>query len=265
MPASGVQVSEASCTYCVTGAASGLGAAVTARLVAKGHAVITVDLEDADVLADLSTERGRTSAVHSIARRTDVLQGLVPCAGLGPHVDDLAAIVAVNYFGAVELLEGLRHLLGASGDGAAVAIGSNSATTDPTVDEALVHACLRDDEVVARELASESRGHSVYASSKLALMRHVRRSVTAWGDAGVRLNAIAPGAFHSPLMDAVRADRDLGRFVDAVPVPYAPSFAHVDQIAAPIEFLLSADASWVHGACLFVDGGTDALLNPQVL
>ncbi|MCU1458612.1 MAG: dehydrogenase, short-chain alcohol dehydrogenase like, partial [Actinomycetia bacterium] len=195
---------------------------------------------------------------------TDVLHGVVPCAGLGPHVLDLAAIVAVNYFGAVAMLEGLHDLLVASGSGAAVAIGSNSATTDPTVDDAIVHACLRDDEVVARELASASRGHSVYASSKLALMRHVRRSVGHWGQVGVRLNAIAPGAFHSPLMDAVRADRELGRLVEAVPVPLAPSYADVDQIAAPIEFLLSADASWVHGACFFVDGGTDALVNPQL-
>ncbi|MCU1459293.1 MAG: NAD-dependent epimerase/dehydratase, partial [Actinomycetia bacterium] len=52
-------------TYCVTGAASGLGAAVTARLAVAGHRVITLDLEHADVVADLSTERGRASAVHS--------------------------------------------------------------------------------------------------------------------------------------------------------------------------------------------------------
>ncbi len=257
-------MSEPARTYCVTGAASGLGAAVTARLVARGHTVITVDLEGVDVLADLSTARGRASAVEAIGRRTPVLHGLVPCAGLGPHVGDLAAIVSVNYFGAVALLSGLRDLLAASGSGAAVAIGSNSATTDPTVDAAIVHACGRDDEVVARELSAASRGHSVYASSKLALMRWVRASVADWGAAGVRFNAIAPGAFHSPLMDAVRADGVLGRFVDAVPVPLAPSFAAVDQIAAPIDFLLSDDASWVHGANFFVDGGTDALLNPQV-
>ncbi len=257
-------MSDPARTYCVTGAASGLGAAVTARLRADGHSVITVDLEGVDVLADLSTERGRASAVHEISQRTDVLHGLVPCAGLGPHVGDRAAIVSVNYFGAVALLDGLFELLAASGSGAAVAVGSNSATTDPTIDDAIVHACRRDDELVARELAAASRGNSVYASSKLALMRYVRASVVAWGTAGVRLNAIAPGAFRSPLMEAVRADRVLGRFVDAVPVPLAPNFAEVDQIAAPIGFLLSDDASWVHGACFFVDGGTDALRNPEV-
>jgi hypothetical protein len=41
----------------------------------------------------------------------DGLDGVVACAGLGPHVADRALLVAVNYFGAVALLDGLRPLL----------------------------------------------------------------------------------------------------------------------------------------------------------
>jgi NAD(P)-dependent dehydrogenase (short-subunit alcohol dehydrogenase family) len=46
-------------TYVVTGAASGIGKATTERLRADGHTVIGVDLRDADVTADLSSDVGR--------------------------------------------------------------------------------------------------------------------------------------------------------------------------------------------------------------
>ena len=48
-------------TYVVSGSASGIGAAVTARLRADGHTVIGVDLHDAEVTGDLATESGRAA------------------------------------------------------------------------------------------------------------------------------------------------------------------------------------------------------------
>ncbi|PYS95788.1 MAG: hypothetical protein DMF50_07210, partial [Acidobacteria bacterium] len=47
----------------VTGAASGIGAATTARLIARGHNVITVDLHDAEITCDLGTVVGRRHAL----------------------------------------------------------------------------------------------------------------------------------------------------------------------------------------------------------
>ena len=49
-------------TFVVSGAASGIGAATTALLRSQGHRVITVDLRDTDVIADLSTTAGRDRA-----------------------------------------------------------------------------------------------------------------------------------------------------------------------------------------------------------
>ena len=87
--------------YLVTGAASGLGATVTARLRARGERVVTVDLHDADVTADLGTVDGRRDAVEAALEVADgSLAGLIPCAGLGPQVPDRALIASVNYFGA---------------------------------------------------------------------------------------------------------------------------------------------------------------------
>ena len=130
-------------TYLMTGAASGLGAAVTARLRDRGDRVVTVDLRDADVPADLGTVDGRAGAVvRSLALVDGPLAGLVPCAGLGPQVPDHALIASVNFFGAVAFLDGCVDALAAGVPSAAVAISSNSTTIDPTVDADLVAAFL---------------------------------------------------------------------------------------------------------------------------
>jgi len=171
-------------TYAVTGSASGIGAAVCRRLAAGGARVIGVDLRGADVDADLGSPEGRRSAVAGVLRLAGAaLDGLVACAGLGPHVTDRAAIVGVNYFGAGATLEGLREAL-VAGRGAAVAVSSNSATI-PGSDNDIAAACLAGDETDARRRATELEGQSAYGGSKLALARWVRRHAPAWAKAGV--------------------------------------------------------------------------------
>ncbi len=89
-------------TFVVSGAASGIGAATAALLRDQGDRVITVDLRDADVIADLSTAAGRAAAVAGVEQLTDVVHGLVPCAGIaGSTGVDSALVVSVNFFGAV--------------------------------------------------------------------------------------------------------------------------------------------------------------------
>ena len=101
-------------TAAVTGSASGIGAAVRARLERDGARVIGVDLRGAEIEADLATPAGRKTAVEGVrAACGGTLDALVACAGLGPHVERWAAIVSVNHFGAVAVLAGLRDALSA--------------------------------------------------------------------------------------------------------------------------------------------------------
>ena len=247
----------------VTGSASGLGRAVAAQLEAQVDAVIGVDLHDADVVADLSDDDGRAAAIEGVrGTATGGLDGLVVAAGLGPHLRDRAVIVSVNFFGAVALLDGLLDALRAGTNPAAVAVASNSSTVDPSVNADLVAACLEGDEELARSRASVLPGNSVYASSKAALARAVRRRVQTWGDAGVRLNAIAPGPVETPLLQASRDDPELGPAVDMLPIPLGRT-ATPAEIASTILFLLSPGAGYVHGSIVFADGGSDALLFPD--
>jgi NAD(P)-dependent dehydrogenase (short-subunit alcohol dehydrogenase family) len=250
-------------TIAVTGSASGLGAAVRTRLEAGGARVVGVDLRDADVIADLSSKEGRDAAIAGVLDASGgVLDGLVPCAGVGPQVPDHALIASVNYFGFLATLDGLFPALARGTDAAAVAISSNSTTIDPTVDAALVGACVDADEDAARARANELECWTVYASTKVAVARTVRRRVTEWGAAGVRVNAVAPGPFESPLLQGGRDHPVLGQFIDALPVPTG-RIGQPDEVAAVIEFLLSPGAAYMHGSIVFVDGGIDAEVNPD--
>lgn len=246
----------------VTGSASGIGAAVRARLERDGVRVIGVDLRGAEVAADLATAAGRSAAVAAVlAACGGKLDALVACAGLGPHVERWETIVAVNYFGAVATLSGLREALAHGERPAAVAISSNSATL-PYADGALAAACLAGDEAEARRLARASDGHTAYAGSKLALARWVRREAPGWARGGVRLNGVAPGPVRTPLLDAGLAHPLYGPAIRDFPVPTGGPGAP-DDVAAAVAFLLGPEAAFCAGSMLFVDGGTDAMLRPD--
>jgi NAD(P)-dependent dehydrogenase (short-subunit alcohol dehydrogenase family) len=250
-------------TIVITGAASGIGAATRERLEDQGHTVIGVDLRGTEIEADLARPEGRALAVREIHRIAPKgIDGCVVGAGIGPHSQPIAPIVAVNYFGSIEVLDGVLDLL-AEKAGAAVAICSNSAGITGADDPAVLDAMAADDEERSLELAAGLHGFVAYGASKLALGRAVRRRVAKWGEAGVRLNAVAPGPVATPLMQATLDDPELGPLARALPVPWGEHPVDPGRTAAIIDFLLSPDSIPAHGSVLFADGGTDALLRPD--
>ena len=248
----------------VSGSASGIGAATRARLEAAGDRVIGIDLRGAEVTADLATAEGRRQAVDGIRRAAGGrLDGLVVCAGIGPQAEPWSAIVSLNYFGAQTLLAELRDLLAAGTQPAAVAVSSNSAGL-PGMETPIVAACLDGDEAEARRLALTYDGQRAYAGSKLALARWVRRQAPRpeWAGAGIRLNAVVPGAVQTPLLQAGLDHPVFGDAIRGFPIPLG-GFGRPEQIAAAIAFLLGPDAAFCSGTLLYVDGGTDALVRPD--
>lgn len=250
-------------TYCVTGSARGIGGAIRARIESEGHSVIGVDLAGQEVEADLSTPAGRQGAIAAVRERAgDVLDGLVACAGLPPTFKPTETIAQVNYFGAVELLDALKPLLEAAESGAAVAISSNSLGTVPEDDAPLMGPLLAGDVDAAVAAAAALHGIQVYGMSKRALARAVRHRAPGWAEAGVRLNAVAPGATQTALFQATLDDAEIGPFVEDFPIPVGRR-GTVDDIAEAVWFVLGA--TFMVGSIVFVDGGSDAQMRPDVV
>lgn len=255
-------------TTVVTGSASGIGAATVVALREAGHQVIGVDLRDADIVADLSTVQGRRYAVDAALRRcSGGLDGLVTCAGLGPQVDDPGRIVAVNYLGAVVLLDGLFRALRAGSAPAAVAVSSVASAHLTWETNPIATAVDSGDfsgVAAAVQSAGEYRGQFAYAAAKNALTVAVRRRAVEWGAAGVRLNTVAPGAVDTPLLRAGENDPRYGESIRGFTAPQGRR-GRPDEIASLIAYLLGPRAGFVHGAQFVIDGGADAALRPDTV
>jgi NAD(P)-dependent dehydrogenase (short-subunit alcohol dehydrogenase family) len=215
-------------------------------------------------VADLGTPAGRRDAVERATERSGgKLAGIVTCAGLAALPGRAGSLLAaVNYFGTVDVLEGLRPLLVAGG--AAVAISSNSTTVQPEVPADLVEACLHHDEELSAQLADAHGALAAYPAAKLAVAYWVRRNATrsSWAGAGLRLNAIAPGMIDTPMVAGMRADPKAGPMLDMLPIPLGRP-GRPEEIAALVDFLLGPDGTFFCGSVVFCDGGSDALLRTK--
>src|SRR5580692_10710819 len=100
-------------TVVVTGSASGMGLATSKRLRDGGCNVIGVDIQGSEIPADLRQPEERIRVCREIAVRCDgVLNAVVTCAGISGFTSQPASsVVSINYFGTVNLLEGMRPLL----------------------------------------------------------------------------------------------------------------------------------------------------------
>ena len=250
-------------TAVVTGSAGGIGGAVCARLQKQGDRVIGVDVRDAEILADLSTPDGRQQAVAAAREACGgQLDRLVLGAGLNATFADLKKIASVNYFGAVELMDGLRDCLVGRPGAAVVAICSNSAQMGPFLEHPYVLALLDGDEARAREIIEKENGFIAYGGSKNALSRAVRRRASEWGKLGVRLNGIAPGPTETAMIEETRKHPVFGKGFEQLEIPVG-RLASPEEMAGIIAFLLGPEAAFIHGSILWADGGNDAAIRPD--
>ncbi len=252
-------------TYVVTGSASGMGRAVADRLRANGHNVIAVDVQQADVVADLSTPAGRRAAADAVLSACGgTLDGAVLAAGLGPTPgpDRPQLITQVNYFGVVELLQAWRPALASAERAKVVVFSSNSTTTIPAIPGRAIRALLAGDgekAVRTLKLLGRAAPSMAYGASKVAVSRWVRRNAVTrdWAGAGIRLNAIAPGAILTPLLEKQLSTPAEAKTIHSFPVPIG-GFGDPGHLADWVVFMLSDSADFLCGSIVFVDGGSDA-------
>lgn len=129
------------------------------------------------------------------------------------------------------------------------------------VSPAVVDACLAGEEEAAVIATKEAAGQ-VYASSKAALARWIRRTAVSeeWAGAGILLNAVAPGLIETPMMEPHLAIDEVRAMLDqALPMPLG-GHGKSEQVAEFIAWLTSPQNSMITGQVIFIDGGTDAMI-----
>lgn len=253
-------------TYVITGSGSGIGAAAARLLREAGATVVGVDLQGAEVTADLSTPDGRRAAVDAVLEATGgTVDAVIASAGVSQPT---ALTVSVNYYGVTEFLTALRPTLARSAAPRAVVVSSMS-SLQPNYPP-LVDALLGSTEPAAREIADQlaadpQTANLIYASSKRAISRWVRaQSVSEeWAGAGIPLNAVGPGIVTTPMTEELLASPESTAFVDAV-VPMPLNYHQPpESIANLCIWLTSVENSHCAGQTIYCDGGSDVVLRGE--
>ena len=240
----------------VTGAGTGIGAAVARRLARDGASVVLVGRRrdpiervaaatgQTFVVADASTEEGVERIVAATVDAHGGIDGLVLNAGVmlpgtvaEASVDDWRATLDVNLTGPFLLARAaLPQLL--ERRGSVVSVASIAA--------------LR-----------AGPGMAAYCASKAGLVLLTQCLAVEHGAAGLRANVVAPGWVRTEMadeeMDEFGGPRGLDReaaYAEITRNVPARRPATADEAAAAVVWLLSPQAAYVNGSVLTVDGGT---------
>jgi NAD(P)-dependent dehydrogenase (short-subunit alcohol dehydrogenase family) len=225
----------------VTGAASGMGAAVTARLLSDGCAVLAVDrvgegllgthalvadLADGDAFAAIA------GAAESLLGGCDILinnAGVCPVGSFGEMTDTMwDAALSINVTAAMKLTRALLPMLAASRAGRVINTGS-------------IMSQYGDAGLVA------------YATSKHAVLGLTRALAMELGPHGITVNCVQPGAIVTGMTKAL--------FDDPASLAYYTDRSALGRIGQPEDvadvmvFLASDDARFITGQGIMVDGG----------
>jgi NAD(P)-dependent dehydrogenase (short-subunit alcohol dehydrogenase family) len=254
-------------TYVVTGAASGIGKATRELLLERGETVIGVDIRDADVTVDLSTPEGRAELVERVSELSGgTIDAVLAIAGLATPS---AKTAAVNFFGTVATLDGLRPLLVGSSAPRAVAVSSMASLFPP--DDELLAALLAGNEsdAIARATVLENggpeQGSLIYGTTKRAIALWIRRNAATpdWAGASIPLNGVAPGVVDTPMTaEMIATPQQREQLTAMVPMPLNGIF-EPRSVAYLLAWLTSEENAHLCGQIVFIDGGSDVVIRGE--
>jgi NAD(P)-dependent dehydrogenase (short-subunit alcohol dehydrogenase family) len=238
----------------ITGAASGIGAAVARTLATSGaRKLILVDLDEDRlrdfafslpcerqvIIGDVADERlwanaDLTGLTHAVANA-----GI----GAGAPIDETSfaewrRIMSVNLDGAFLTVQAAMRAMKGNGGSIVITASAAGVKAEPAI--------------------------AAYGSSKAAVIHLARIAAKEGAANGIRVNSIAPGGVETPiwsnvpffqnLVETMGSEEAAFKAVGSAATPMG-RFAKAEEVAGQIVFLLSDNAAFVTGACLVSDGG----------
>jgi NAD(P)-dependent dehydrogenase (short-subunit alcohol dehydrogenase family) len=235
----------------VTGAASGIGRATVLRMVAEGALVWAADLGKRSteafpqvhnvvpLLMDVCNEEEVISGIDQLIGRESRIDALVNCAGIAvagsaqtASLKEWNQVLTVNLTGTFLVSRYVLPHMIKQRSGAIVNVASDAALVG-------------------------QRDQAAYCASKGGVAQFTRAAALDAAPYEVRVNCVCPCFVDTPLLSAWLSacpDPHLARQQAAATQPIG-RIGLPEEIAAPIAFLCSDEASFVTGAVLPVDGG----------
>jgi NAD(P)-dependent dehydrogenase (short-subunit alcohol dehydrogenase family) len=232
----------------VTGAASGVGRALVARLLQGGYAVVATDVQPIDGLhgdavhtmhADVRDSAAMRDAADACVQRFGGIDLVAAVAGVARnvpmlHMDDADRdlVIGVNLIGAWNTVRAALPALLDRGEGGRVVV------------------CASVQSVLG------TAGLAAYGASKHGVVGMVKALALELAPYGITVNAVSPASVDTPMVTEGRSAAQLARVGATTPVG---RLSTPDEVAAAIAWVAGPEASYMTGANILLDGGTSVV------
>ncbi len=241
----------------LTGGSSGIGAAVVAQMKAAGHDVTSFDIaEPAGVDRWIKTDLADPASIDAALAQADgPYDALINNAGLPPRDGLQETVLAVNWFGLVQFLDGMLDKLA---DGAAIVNTASRAGAmwRDNLEEIKALTALPRSGLPGFIESRDMDATRAYNLSKEAVIVMTIARTEEMIARGFRMNAVSPAAVSTGILDDfVKAFGErVARNIARAGRPGTP-----EEIARVIGFLASPESGWIKGQDITIDGGMSAL------